>query len=253
MRPASTIRPLRQMTGDADFNEVFLDDVRVPADALVGAENDGWRALTAMLTHERLALGAGTGAGGSGASWSEASTSRFVEIARERGLTGDPVVRQELARLYTAERVLALLGQKLRDEIAAGVPVGSKGSVAKLATALLAKQAAGLAVALAGAGSVAWSPDDPDGGRAGVGRALRADAGHRRGHERDSAQHDRRACARPAQRAAGRSRHPVLGDPAEPGGPVLRRAWTSRTSDTGRRSAPRCCGPWGCSAIANSW
>ncbi len=162
--PGVTIRPLRQMTGDAHFSEVFLDDVRVPADALVGAENDGWRALTAMLTHERLALGAGTGAGGSGASWSEASTSRFVEIARERGLTGDPVVRQELARLYTAERVLALLGQKLRDEIAAGVPVGSKGSVAKLATALLAKQAAGLAVALAGAGSVAWSPDDPDGG-----------------------------------------------------------------------------------------
>jgi alkylation response protein AidB-like acyl-CoA dehydrogenase len=59
-----TIRPLRQITGESHFNEVFLDDVRVPASNLVGRENDGWRALTVMLTHERLALGAGTGPGG---------------------------------------------------------------------------------------------------------------------------------------------------------------------------------------------
>src|SRR5215203_3817697 len=100
-----TIRPLRQMTGDAHFNEVFLDDVRIPATALVGLENDGWRALTAMLTHERLALGAGTGAGGSGASWARPASSRFIELARARRLDADPVVRQELVRLYMAERV----------------------------------------------------------------------------------------------------------------------------------------------------
>jgi alkylation response protein AidB-like acyl-CoA dehydrogenase len=162
--PGVTIRPLRQMTGDAHFNEVFLDEVRIPAAALVGLENDGWRALTAMLTHERLALGAGTGAGGSGASWARAASSRFIELARARGLDTDPVVRQELVRLYVAERVLTLMGQKMRDEIAAGIPVGAKGSVAKLATAILARQSASLGMALAGSASLAWEAGVAGGG-----------------------------------------------------------------------------------------
>jgi alkylation response protein AidB-like acyl-CoA dehydrogenase len=152
------------MTGDAHFNEVFLDDVRVPVSALVGRENDGWRALTAMLTHERLALGAGTGAGGSGASWARAASSQFIELARRRGLQDDPVVRQELVKLYTAERVLALMGQKMRDEIAAGLPVGAKGSVAKLASAILSRQSAALGMALAGPDSLAWDTAEAGGG-----------------------------------------------------------------------------------------
>jgi alkylation response protein AidB-like acyl-CoA dehydrogenase len=162
--PGVTIRPLRQMTGDAHFNEVFLDDVRVPATALVGVENDGWRALTAMLTHERLALGAGTGAGGSGASWARPASSRFIELARARGLDEDPVVRERLVHLYIAERVLSLMGQKMRDEIAAGIAVGAKGSVAKLATAILARESASLGMALVGPASLAWDSSDTRGG-----------------------------------------------------------------------------------------
>jgi alkylation response protein AidB-like acyl-CoA dehydrogenase len=159
-----TIRPLRQITGDAHFNEVFLDDVRVPVTALVGKENDGWRALTTMLTHERLALGAGTGAGGSGASWSRPMSSRLIELARRRGLAHDAVVRQELAKLYTAEQVLAYIGQKMRDEIAAGVEVGARGSVAKLATALLARQSSSLGMLVGGPPALAWEPGNTDGG-----------------------------------------------------------------------------------------
>ncbi len=162
--PGVTIRPLRQMTGDAHFNEVFLDDVRVPSGSLVGQENDGWRALTAMLTHERLALGAGTGAGGSGAGWSRSMSSRLIDVARARGLVSEPTIRQEIARLYIAEQVLSYVGQKLRDEIAAGVDVGARGSVAKLATALLAREAGNLSMAIGGAASVAWEPGDADGG-----------------------------------------------------------------------------------------
>jgi alkylation response protein AidB-like acyl-CoA dehydrogenase len=161
--PGVTIRPLRQMTGDAHFNEVFLDDVRVDAASLVGRQDDGWRALTAMLTHERLALGAGTGAGGSGQGWASPSSVRHIETARKRGLSNDPKIRQELAKLYVAEKVLAYMGQKMRDEIAAGIPVGSKGSVAKLATALLARQSANLGMMISGASSQAWDSDDPQG------------------------------------------------------------------------------------------
>ncbi len=159
-----TILPLRQMTGDAHFNEVFLDEVRLPASALVGHENDGWRALLAMLTHERLALGAGTGAGGSGAGWSRPASGRLIDLARRRGLLNDGVVRQELMKLYVAERVLAYMGQKMRDEIAAGISVGARGSVAKLATALLARQSSNLGMSLAGAASIAWNSGDPEGG-----------------------------------------------------------------------------------------
>ena len=162
--PGVTIRPLRQMTGEAHFNEVFLDDVRVPAENLVGRPNDGWRALTAMLTHERLALGAGTGAGGSGQGWTQPASDRFIELARRRGLDRDLNVRQELVKLYTAEKVLAYMGQKMRDEIAAGIPVGSKGSVAKLATAMLSRQSASVGMLLAGPVSQAWDPADARGG-----------------------------------------------------------------------------------------
>ena len=162
--PGVTIRPLRQMTGDAHFNEVFLDDMRVPSGSLVGQENDGWHALTAMLTHERLALGAGTGAGGSGAGWSHSMSSRLIDVARARGLVREPTIRQEIARLYIAEQVLSYVGQKLRDEIAAGMEVGARGSVAKLATALLARQAGSLGMAIGGPASAAWEPTDAEGG-----------------------------------------------------------------------------------------
>jgi alkylation response protein AidB-like acyl-CoA dehydrogenase len=158
-----TIRPLRQMTGDAHFNEVFLDDVRVAVTDLVGRQDDGWRALTAMLTHERLALGAGTGAGGSGQGWTRPASTRFIEMARQNGASDDPLIRQELAKLFVAERVLAYMGQKMRDEIAAGIAVGSKGSVAKLATALISRQSANLGMLIAGAGCQAWAATDPAG------------------------------------------------------------------------------------------
>jgi alkylation response protein AidB-like acyl-CoA dehydrogenase len=161
--PGVTIRPLRQMTGDAHFNEVFLDEVRVAVDDIVGRQDDGWRALTAMLTHERLALGAGTGAGGSGQGWTRPASARFIDLARRKGLQGDPGLRQELVRLFIAEKVLSYMGQKMRDEIAAGIAVGSKGSVAKLATALISRQSASLGMAIAGAGAQAWDPADPSG------------------------------------------------------------------------------------------
>jgi alkylation response protein AidB-like acyl-CoA dehydrogenase len=158
-----TIRPLREMTGESHFNEVWLDDVRVPSGALVGQENSGWKALTAMLTHERLALGAGTGAGGGSGGWSRPASERLIALARRRGLSADHAVRQQLARLYVGERVLAHLGQKMSDDIAAGKPVGAMGSVAKLSTAILARQSSDLGIALGGPLAIAWSPDDDDG------------------------------------------------------------------------------------------
>ena len=215
--PGVTIRPLRQMTGDSHFNEVFLDDVKVAVDDLVGRQDDGWRALTAMLTHERLALGAGTGAGGSGQGWTRPASARFIELARQSGLNDDPTLRQELVKLYIAERVLAYMGQKMRDEIAAGIPVGSKGSVAKLATALISRQSASLGMMIAGARSQAWDPSDPNGPVLRRRPLFFTDDGDCRRDQRDPAKHHRRAGPRTAEGAPGRPRHRLPRHPPEPG------------------------------------
>ncbi|WP_375486783.1 acyl-CoA dehydrogenase family protein, partial [uncultured Mycobacterium sp.] len=95
--PGVDVRPLRQMTGDAHFNEVFLDDVRVPAANLMGEYNGGWRVLNRMLVHERIALSAGTTAGNV---FDPDNFDELVALARARGGDTDPAVRARLADIY---------------------------------------------------------------------------------------------------------------------------------------------------------
>ncbi|HMD46049.1 MAG TPA: acyl-CoA dehydrogenase family protein [Acidimicrobiales bacterium] len=158
--PGVTIRPLRQITGAAEFNEVFLDDVALPAANLVGTENDGWRALTRMLMHERMAIGAGTG----GSRMGRDMFGALVDLARRRGRAGDPVVRQTLVRVLEQEKILGWIGQRMRAAAAAGRPPGAEGSVAKLANSNLAKATTNVALLLAGPASVAWDPEVGGGG-----------------------------------------------------------------------------------------
>jgi len=158
--PGITARPLRQIDGHAHFNEVFLDDVRLPADAVVGEVDDGWRVAVAMLANERVAIGAG----GSAQQMGGDAYVTLLELARRQGCTDDPVVRGELADVYARERILALLGERIRAALVAGRAPGPEGSVAKLATSILGKRSADLAMAMAGAGGQAWAPHDPAGG-----------------------------------------------------------------------------------------
>ena len=158
--PGITARPLRQIDGHAHFNEVFLDDVRLPADALVGELDDGWRVAVAMLANERVAIGAG----GSSQQMGGDGFVTLLELARTRGCTDDPVVRQELADVYARERILELMGGRIRAALSVGRAPGPEGSVAKLATALLGRRSSDLAMAMAGAGGQAWSADDQSGG-----------------------------------------------------------------------------------------
>ncbi|MEO7372084.1 MAG: acyl-CoA dehydrogenase family protein, partial [Ilumatobacteraceae bacterium] len=122
------------------------------------------RVLTAMLAHERYALGGGIKSGGSGKSWIRPMSEQLVAEARRSGQNREPQVRQELAKLITTERLIGYLGQKLRDERAAGITVGAKGSLTKLASAQMARQSAGLGMAIAGASSQAWEQRATDGG-----------------------------------------------------------------------------------------
>jgi alkylation response protein AidB-like acyl-CoA dehydrogenase len=158
--PGITARPLRQIDGHAHFNEVFLDDVHLPGDALVGEQDDGWRVAVAMLANERVAIGAG----GSSQQMGGDGYATLVALARARGCADDPVVRQELAELYSRERILSLLGQRIRAAFVAGRAPGPEGSVAKLATTILGKRGADLAMAMAGAGGLAWDATEGSGG-----------------------------------------------------------------------------------------
>ena len=108
-----TVRPLVQMTGEAEFNEVFLDEARVPADWVVGEVHGGWRTAVALLAHERVQTGVASTSGAedqrSRAGRTPIPTAQLRAAADERGRTEDPLVRQELARQFTGEHIIATM------------------------------------------------------------------------------------------------------------------------------------------------
>jgi alkylation response protein AidB-like acyl-CoA dehydrogenase len=151
MRQAGVeVRPLRQMTGHAEFNEVFFTDARVPRDWVVGEVNDGWRAATQLLAHERSSLGAGSDDGERKASGSAALPVHFLrELAARTGASADPLVRQELARAHTGEMVMTWLSKRR----------GVHPSIGKLWRTKQARHAASVAAAI-NPSMIAFEQDD---------------------------------------------------------------------------------------------
>jgi acyl-CoA dehydrogenase len=125
--PGVEIRPLRQMTGGASFNEVFFNDVRVRDDHRLGDVNQGWSVALTTLMNERASIGAGGGGGIAGG-----MTPRIIEMVRHFGLDTDPIVRNELASLVTSLRVASYTNQRAMDKIKRGQLPGPELSIAKL-------------------------------------------------------------------------------------------------------------------------
>ncbi len=138
-QPGVEVRALRQMTDVAHFNEVFIDEARVPADWVVGEPGDGWRMAVALLAHERSSIGKGGGR-------QPVPVDRLVDLARATGRADDPVVRQDLARLATGARIIEWLN--LRS--------GIHPSVTKLWRTRQGRDAADVTARLAYPGGVAW-------------------------------------------------------------------------------------------------
>jgi alkylation response protein AidB-like acyl-CoA dehydrogenase len=112
-QPGVEVRPLRQMTGDAEFNEVFFNNAKVPRSWVVGEANDGWRAATQLLAHERSSLGAGSDDGDRKASVSAALPFHFLHsLARQSDKSNDLNIRQELARAYSGEMIMTWLSHR---------------------------------------------------------------------------------------------------------------------------------------------
>jgi alkylation response protein AidB-like acyl-CoA dehydrogenase len=149
--PGVTVRPLRQATGEAPFNEVFLDNVRLPADALVAEENAGWAAAVLMLRNERISIGTSARRPSRPLSYESVLT-----FARKVGRTGDTVARDRLAYLYAVDTAGSLLAQRMRQEVDAGIELRARGSIAKLAGSAIARQAIDVADEVGGSDLIAW-------------------------------------------------------------------------------------------------
>jgi alkylation response protein AidB-like acyl-CoA dehydrogenase len=140
--PGVSVRPLRQINGNENFNEVFFTDVRVPDDHRLGAVNDGWRVAVTTLNNERASIGAGRNV--------EHLLDRLVETARRFGRLDDPVVRDRLARVISDFRIAEFSNQRAMDKIVAGRPPGPELAMAKQANVRNLSAAAALAADLLG-------------------------------------------------------------------------------------------------------
>ena len=156
--PGVDIRPLRQITGSADFNEVFFTDVRVPDANRIGEAGEGWRYARTTLMNERVAL--------SGLSIDAASiTGGLRRDPWESMLSGvkdrtDPIIRQELARIYISQEVKEITAFRSSAARMAGQTPGAEGGVSKVFNAEFNQYRANVAMDAAGLGAIAWLPND---------------------------------------------------------------------------------------------
>ncbi|MFD6191891.1 acyl-CoA dehydrogenase family protein [Streptomyces sp. NPDC060275] len=142
--PGVEVRPLRQITGEAEFNEVFLTDVRIPDSRRLGEIGDGWRVAETTLNNERVAIG-GTPIPREGG-----MIGKIAETWRERPELRTHDLHQRLLALWVEAEVARLTGVRLRQQLAAGQP-GPEGAGMKLNFARLNQEISGLEVELLGA------------------------------------------------------------------------------------------------------
>jgi alkylation response protein AidB-like acyl-CoA dehydrogenase len=181
-QPGVEVRPLRQMNNHASFNEVFLSGARIPRSFVVGAVGDGWRAALTTLAFERRfgAIPPPRHTRTHGRTVSEAlleSEEHFktykwypqragrvdlvIDRARNTGTNTNPVVRQEIARLICLHRASGYTADRAHAARALGRTPGPEGSIGKLATSLIARQAAKVHSMISGAHGLLTGPDSP--------------------------------------------------------------------------------------------
>jgi alkylation response protein AidB-like acyl-CoA dehydrogenase len=150
--PGIDVRPLRQITGHAHFNEVFLTDVAIPTENVLGEVNGGWGVALTTLANERSMIGGGSTSTG---------IEQLVDLARSFDRAGDANLRQDLARAYTRLRLLEFLGYRAQTALSQGRAPGPEVSVMKLAISQHVEQTGDLLMALEGAHATLGGEDAP--------------------------------------------------------------------------------------------
>jgi alkylation response protein AidB-like acyl-CoA dehydrogenase len=157
--PGVEVRPLRQITGEAEFNEVFLTDVPIPDSDRIGAVGEGWKVATGTLMNERVAIG------GAAAPREGGMIGSAVAAWREHPELRTPGLHDRLLRLWADAEVARLAAARLRQQLAAGQP-GPEGSATKLVFARLNQEISGFEVELAGLDGLRyddWTMRRPEG------------------------------------------------------------------------------------------
>jgi alkylation response protein AidB-like acyl-CoA dehydrogenase len=142
--PGVEYRPIRQMSGAAEFCEDFLDGVRAPLFNVIGGLNNGWRVAMTTLGHERGGRATTAHLGFEREFW------ELVDTARKYGKSADRLVRQELARAYTSVQLMRFSGLRTLAEVAEGRPPGPEASVAKLFWSEYHKRLGEIAISIVG-------------------------------------------------------------------------------------------------------
>ncbi|WP_329090627.1 acyl-CoA dehydrogenase [Streptosporangium sp. NBC_01469] len=145
--PGVTVRPLTEMTGENLFNEVFLDDVFIPDDLVVGEVGQGWKVARNTLSNERVSLSSGSGGTGS-------SVPDLLGLAGRLGRELTPAERQELARVVCEGHSIAALGLRVTLKQLTGLEPGADASVRKLLSTSHAQHVSECAVSLLGSSAV---------------------------------------------------------------------------------------------------
>ena len=147
--PGIEIRPIVEMTGVALFNEVFLTDVRIPVENLVGQEDEGWTLAKVTLGNERVSLSSG------GALWGNGPTAEdLLDVVRKEGGCADPVMRQRLAALHIEAKLLDLIRLRTVTARIHGRQPGPEASIRKVLADEHGQRIMGLARDLSGAGGL---------------------------------------------------------------------------------------------------
>lgn len=152
--PGFDIRPLKQMTGSEHFSEVFMDEVRIPAEQVLGEVNGGWACAITTLSNERgLIAGANK----------SSDTMALIELAKERGCTDDPVLRQALVDCWIMQQIQRFHGYRLQTALSKGVPPGPETSVMKLFAAEYLRRLGNASLAMLGPEGQLLAADAPAG------------------------------------------------------------------------------------------
>jgi alkylation response protein AidB-like acyl-CoA dehydrogenase len=152
--PGVTVRPIKQITGESDFCEVFFDDVPVPVENVVGAVNEGWSVATTLMGFERKAAGVGR---------PRDVVGDLFRLAGDRGLDDDPVVHQAIARAYVAGSVEGYFARRVAVGIQSGLMPPPASALLKLYRAEKHQRNAETAMYMAGERGVLWPQDDDRG------------------------------------------------------------------------------------------
>ncbi len=194
-QPQVEIRPLREMTGHAMFNEVFMEEARVAKDAVIGGLNQGWAVANSTLMFERQGLGSGGGSahggaaipgtlaghlekrvgdfvpaggkprrrssGGGGGGVFSASAKLYIDLAKGSGQNTDPTIRQELVKLYTLAELGRMNNLRLKAAKAAGKDVPGIANIAKLSMSEMMRLSRDLGLRLVGPAGMlhAYTPE----------------------------------------------------------------------------------------------